>query len=307
MQPSRAIEVKRFLLVACLWLPSLPGCSDPQPEVSAWATEPDRLRCLVEGYPEQIDAIEDAAVVWRDGTRMPYDDGRLSSPAERLENPDLADQLAQPYPVGPGHSPPVPGFDPGRVRFLPMFHKIYGRNRAEVESHLVTVPWLPGGSEQELRVTSVNGVDERLRAVSAAILRLPDEVRVRAAEVAGGYNWRTIAGTTRQSAHSFGIAVDLGVKWADYWRWNEPDANGAIPHRNRIPFEIVEAFEREGFIWGGRWYHFDTMHFEYRPELLVERCVSRQLPGANSVGPPDSGGRNLTAGTPPASASSTQR
>ena len=166
---------------------------------------------------------------------------------------------------------------------------------------------LPGDSGQELRVTRVNGVDERLRAVSKAILRLPEEVRVRAAEVAGGYNWRTIAGTARQSAHSFGIAVDLGVEWADYWRWNEPDANGAIPYRNRIPFEIVAAFEREGFIWGGKWYHFDTMHFEYRPELLVERCVARQLPETNSVGPPGRGGRNLTAGTPPASASSTQR
>jgi hypothetical protein len=21
-------------------------------------------------------------------------------------------------------------------------------------------------------------------------------------------------------------------------------------------------------IWGGKWGHFDTMHFEYRPELL---------------------------------------
>ena len=38
--------------------------------------------------------------------------------------------------------------------------------------------------------------------------------------------------------------------------------------RNRIPQAIVDAFEAEGFIWGGRWFHYDTMHFEYRPELL---------------------------------------
>ena len=37
---------------------------------------------------------------------------------------------------------------------------------------------------------------------------------------------------------------------------------------NRIPPDIVAAFERHGFIWGGRWMHFDTMHFEFRPELL---------------------------------------
>jgi hypothetical protein len=35
-----------------------------------------------------------------------------------------------------------------------------------------------------------------------------------------------------------------------------------------MPYEIVDIFEKQGFIWGGKWYHFDTMHFEYRPELL---------------------------------------
>jgi hypothetical protein len=38
--------------------------------------------------------------------------------------------------------------------------------------------------------------------------------------------------------------------------------------RNRLPVEIVQIFEKHGFIWGGKWEHFDTMHFEYRPELL---------------------------------------
>jgi hypothetical protein len=44
---------------------------------------------------------------------------------------------------------------------------------------------------------------------------------------------------------------------------------GDVLHRNRIPFEVVEPFEAEGFIWGGKWYHYDTMHFEYRPELFA--------------------------------------
>ena len=39
--------------------------------------------------------------------------------------------------------------------------------------------------------------------------------------------------------------------------------------RNRVPAAIVEIFERHGFIWGGKWYHYDTMHFEYRPELIA--------------------------------------
>jgi hypothetical protein len=36
-----------------------------------------------------------------------------------------------------------------------------------------------------------------------------------------------------------------------------------------MPQEVVAIFEKRGFIWGGKWYHFDTMHFEYRPELLT--------------------------------------
>ena len=43
---------------------------------------------------------------------------------------------------------------------------------------------------------------------------------------------------------------------------------GRFEWRNRIPPEIIDIFERHGFIWGGKWYHFDTMHFEYRPELI---------------------------------------
>ncbi len=48
----------------------------------------------------------------------------------------------------------------------------------------------------------------------------------------------------------------------------EADAAGSYPFKNRIPAEIVAIFEKHGFIWGGRWYHYDTMHFEYRPELI---------------------------------------
>ena len=61
----------------------------------------------------------------------------------------------------------------------------------------------------------------------------------------------------------------------------EKDKNG-IERVNRIPYEIVEIFERHGFIWGGRWYHFDTMHFEYRPELLPQQAQPTVAPAASS-------------------------
>ena len=74
----------------------------------------------------------------------------------------------------------------------------------------------------------------------------------------------------RLSAHSYGIAFDIAVPYSDYWKWRNPKAGETtrIKYANRIPRQIVEIFRRHGFIWGGAWYHYDTMHFEFRPEIL---------------------------------------
>jgi hypothetical protein len=92
-----------------------------------------------------------------------------------------------------------------------------------------------------------------------------------------GYNWRPIDGTRSRSYHSYGIAVDLVPSTYRgrhvYWRWSmehDPDWY-AIPYARRwmVPEAVVRAFEAHGFVWGGKWRFFDTMHFEYRPELLL--------------------------------------
>ena len=58
-----------------------------------------------------------------------------------------------------------------------------------------------------------------------------------------------------------------------YWRWTK-DIRGdkwmLTPLKSRWmpPYEIINIFEEEGFIWGGKWLIWDNMHFEYRPELI---------------------------------------
>jgi D-alanyl-D-alanine carboxypeptidase len=49
----------------------------------------------------------------------------------------------------------------------------------------------------------------------------------------------------------------------------------AIPYDQRLhpPMALVSAFEKQGFTWGGKWFFFDTMHFEYRPEILRMRST----------------------------------
>ncbi|MBQ2598663.1 MAG: M15 family metallopeptidase, partial [Bacteroidales bacterium] len=73
----------------------------------------------------------------------------------------------------------------------------------------------------------------------------------------------------------FGIAIDINTQYSDYWQWAFPGAGeqDRIGYRNRIPPEIVAIFEQHGFISGTRWYHFDTMHFEFRPELLAHPSI----------------------------------
>ena len=58
------------------------------------------------------------------------------------------------------------------------------------------------------------------------------------------------------------------AKFADYWEWAK-GKDGKVVWKNRVPAAIGEIFERHGFIWGAKWYHFDSMHFEYRPELIA--------------------------------------
>ena len=66
----------------------------------------------------------------------------------------------------------------------------------------------------------------------------------------------------------FGTAIDVAAAHSQYWLRAKLGAGGHIAYKNEIPLEIVRIFEAHGFIWGGKWYHYDTMHFEYRPELI---------------------------------------
>ena len=193
--------------------------------------------------------------------------GRLT--AEALPNPSILDQLALRYPAGAPLLPPAE--DPGRIRNQAFFDKMYGECRAgQVAPNLVQVNWLPKSWGRPVSITRVNGVDRRLAAVSAELDALPEPFQRYLHPIGGTYNCRPIAGTDRLSMHSWGAAIDLNTAFSDYWRWSRVGAEGPA-YRNRVPPEIVAIFERHGFIWGGRWSHFDTMHFEYRPELLPYR------------------------------------
>jgi hypothetical protein len=220
------------------------------------------LERLLRAYPDFLSGIEGGELVWKDGTRMPLSDSKSGKSAkDLLDDPDIEDMFAYPYPVAiPKALPPN---DPGRVRHMPFFNKIYGDCRkGEVEKNLVPVKWLPKNNGGTVMVNKRNGVAEALARVSAELDEQPAAIIKTLKPSAGTYNCRVIAGTNRPSAHGMGIAIDINTAFSDYWRWQKKG------YRNQIPDIVVKTFEKHGFIWGGKWRAYDTMHFEYRPELL---------------------------------------
>ncbi len=224
---------------------------------------------LLKAYSDHITGVAGNNIIWKDGTIMPFDDGKRKKSIDALLNfPDLEDQLSMDYPEGKLDTAPPLNSDPGRVRYEPFFLKMYGHSSNEVKARLTAVTWLKGTDNKRILVTSVNGVDKKLQAISNELDALPEKIKKYAENISGTFNWRTISGSKRLSPHSFGIAIDINVNYSNYWKWDEPMPFGKIKYKNRIPLEIVDIFEKHGFIWGGKWYHYDTMHFEYRPELL---------------------------------------
>ena len=233
--------------------------------VSAPAASLDRL---LRAYPDALAGFHDSTLIWRDGTRMPVGDERSdSSMEEQLRNGTILDQLRLAYPAG-APVPPAPQQDPGRVRNTAFFDKMYGDCTAgAVAPKLAEVVWLPSTWGHIVRITSVNGVDRQLAVISRELDALPAADKKFLYPLGGTYACRPVADTGQTSMHAWGAAIDINPAFSDYWLWHRT-AGISTAYVNRIPLEIVAVFERHGFIWGGRWAHFDTMHFEYRPELL---------------------------------------
>jgi hypothetical protein len=213
------------------------------------------VKALLSAYPSQIIGFENSYIVFADSSRMLID--------------DMQSMFAYSYPKGKIDAP-AKFHSPGRIRNEEFFKKMYGKTSAETQKNLTTIEWCPKLAGQKLQVSKINGVAQNLMAVSAELDEHPEWKNY--LRSAGAFNWRAVRGSNNLSPHSFGIAIDLNVDYSNYWQWDCKCVaeNAELLYKNKIPQGIVDVFEKHGFIWGGKWYHYDTMHFEYRPELLFE-------------------------------------
>jgi hypothetical protein len=173
------------------------------------------------------------------------------------------------------------------VESTALFSAIYdGESYTAVVDHLRTVEFLG-------RKTHVHQcIIEPLRRVENRIWLLtktePEVAQfVSRLLSADSFSWRSIRDVEARSFHSYGVALDiLPVHWERkilYWsyeRGKSADTWMKIPLSARWspPASVIEAFEDEGFIWGGRWIVWDNMHFEYHPELLSSDCSMVNFP-----------------------------
>ncbi len=271
-EPRRAGRLLAAALVAACLVAMGPGASAASSAGNWWSAGRRLwldLAVLAYHYGRVISGVrfDRQGRVWvrlKTGRRLAYDDGRPKTPAMRLAAPDLQDMLAQAYPLGrPKHSPDR-WFDPGRARVAAFFKAVYGRSAAEVRANLVPVRFCG----RTLLFNARSGAARALARVGrdlARLLRREPGLKKYVFPWGGTFCWRRIAGTRRLSPHAWGIAIDLNARPGGYWRWDRARTGRA----RRFPYSIVRVFERHGFIWGGKWGHYDLFHFEFRPELLT--------------------------------------
>lgn len=238
---------------------------------------------LMMAYPDYITGIEkkndnEVYLIMKSGKKILYDDNKKKNPEEKMANPDLQDVLEQDYPLEKGTEIMDKEFDPGRVRHYDFLNEVYGNSKGAIEKNLVSLKY----GYTNYQFNSKNKANVSLEGALKEVIPLSKgraDIGSILYPASGTYNYRVISGTGRLSPHSYGIAIDLKSDKRDYWKWSsEKQGKDRI---NEYPKELVEAFEKNNFVWGGKWGHFDILHFEYRPEIILKARYISKFNGGN--------------------------
>src|SRR5262249_3853578 len=114
---------------------------------------------LLETYPDFLERIDGNELVWKDGARMRIDDGKGGKILDKmLSDPDIKAMFVMASPVGEKGLPPEKDLDPGRVRYTPLFVKMYGDCRtSNVLADATDVVWLRNKYGKAVKFSKING------------------------------------------------------------------------------------------------------------------------------------------------------
>ncbi|KOR27050.1 glycoside hydrolase [Clostridium sp. L74] len=217
-------------------------------------------------YIENIKCENDKTyIIMKSGKKILYDDKKEKSFEEKIYNSDIQDMMEQIYPLETTGELMDKNFDPGRFRAYSLLEDICGNSSNEIQKNLKTIH-TPYGTVQFNN--KAKGADSLKAVLYELHGKHNNKINSHVSPLNGTFNYRHIAGTNLLSPHAFGIAIDLVRDNRDYWKW-ATEKQGA-ERLASYPKEIVETFEKNNFVWGGKWNHFDTLHFEYRPEIIMK-------------------------------------
>ncbi len=263
---------------------------------------PEKLKIFQEAYPDITFESEweknvndwkitmtlgekEIILYWANGAMLPEDE---------LKNKDLYWSLLYEYDYRKPLKDPA-NFTPQEIEEIkkfgsdenrksqagtPMFFfdEIYdSKTRGKLESHIKGISFLGFRVNVHERIVQpLKEIETKINEAAKTDKEVADFVKSISKNEA--YYWRVIANTNRKSFHSLGIAIDIRPKSYKgkevYWSWTkdkDPDGWMLTPLKNRWmpPQAVIDIFEDQGFIWGGKWIIFDNMHFEYHPELIL--------------------------------------
>jgi hypothetical protein len=256
------------------------------------------LNAYRDAFPGRVEAVEFRDGDWAirvDGIWFYWANGRLLPEKVRAYWEEWAPVRLYRYTTGPYVVPPVspaaaevlPGWidrDPAVVPrrhngFYGVLYDALSPRQARATSEVVDLFGFRVRVHR-LLAAPLGRVDREVRALAAKDPAVATFLR-RIAHI-DGQHWREVAGTRNLSMHAYGTAIDLipgsYQRKFSYWRWA---AEAGITEWWALPVEdrwlpppaLVEVFERNGFVWGGRWLFFDAIHFEYRPEIYRINAV----------------------------------
>jgi hypothetical protein len=278
------------MVLAIWWFFCLLPCAAPS--LGAQELEAELvLRAYQHTYPEKTGEVVRQNGDWtiRAGTETFYWAGGRLLPASRRGEAEK--WLPHAYSVYPPHVPSPEIYSPEFIEALRAqgsaeaagqedHHREFqaalygGLTRRDIEAHLEQMEFL--GEKIVVHQDIVGALERVERSIrEAAAQDRETGAFINSIGQAGAYNWREIRGSSRMSYHSWGLAVDIQPQnlggQGIYWLWerarNEDWMILPLERRWAPPDRVIAAFEHEGFIWGGKWALYDTMHFEYRPEL----------------------------------------
>jgi hypothetical protein len=251
------------------------------------------MNALLSAYPEHIDRVEfrgnDWALLMRDkwfyfaeGKMLPEDQLVNSANYRSYQFYDYPAELPEWAEATPEETARYRNWTTTRSQnqiqrsnfFLENLWQ--ARTREEMESRVAIITFFGKQTKMHQELAGKLVFIERLIQAQA---RNDSQVRtwMNSVTTLEGYGWRNIADSQSRSYHSYGLAIDLlpgslGGKQT-YWLWTSQHREDwwNVPYTDRYhpPTSVIKLFETYGFIWGGKWGLYDTMHFEYRPEILI--------------------------------------